>query len=200
MESRTKFEKAVKAASDPAARIEIFGAMLARASGLGAKLVIAGGSAITIYSHGRWVSDDLDVVGDKAKIVPVLKGWGFGAIEDRDGRVYWSREDLALFVDIIDRAPGSGHGRSGHRRTIVTSQGPVQVSAIEGLIVRRLMFWSRNGRPALMDQAALLFESNRDEIDREYLESEVRYERVDDAYRELRRLTRADTASRDGAR
>jgi len=188
MLTKAEFDRTLEAVSDPTARIETLGALLAKASGLGSRLVIAGGSAISVYSHGLWVSDDVDIVGEKRRIVPVLKRWGFVASEDPDGRVYWTRKDLRLVIDIINRAPGSGSGRSGRLRTMVTGSGPVQVSAVEDLILRRLVFWSRNGEPVLMDQAVALFDANREEVDIDYLEGEVRWERVEDAYQELRRL------------
>ncbi|MGP8077115.1 MAG: hypothetical protein ACLQD8_04820 [Thermoplasmata archaeon] len=188
MVTKAEFDRILHRISDPTARIQTIGALLARDSGLGPRLVIAGGSAVSIYSHGRFVSGDVDIVGEKGRIVPVLEGWGFTPLEDPDGRVYWTRADLELVVDIIHRSPESGSGRSGRPRTFVTDHGPVRASAVEDLIVRRLVFWSRDGNPELLDQAVVLFGTNREEIDIEYLEGEVRWERVERAYRELRRL------------
>jgi hypothetical protein len=188
MRSKAEFDRILRATRSLTARIETFGALLAEDSGLGSRLVLAGGSAISIYSHGRFTSGDVDIVGDKGRIVPVLRGWGFAPVEDPDGRVYWTRPDLGLVVDILHRSPRSGSGRSGRLRTIVTDYGPVRVSAIEDLIVRRLVFWSRDGKTELMDQAVALYFENREEIDISYLEGQVRWEKVDVAYRELRRL------------
>jgi len=188
MRSKAEFDEILKAIRDPTSRIETFGALLAKDSGLGPRLVLAGGSAISIYSHGRFTSGDVDVVGEKGRIVPVLKRWGFAPAEDPDGRVYWTRADLELVIDILHRSPSSGSGRSGRLRTIMTDYGPVRASAIEDLIVRRLVFWSRDGKAALLDQAVALFIENREEIDIPYLEGEVRWEKIDAAYQELQRL------------
>jgi hypothetical protein len=191
MLSRQAFDRAILATSDPATRIETFGALLAKASRT--KPIIAGGSAITIYTSGRHTSDDIDVVGEKARLVPVLEKWGFAPEEDpEDHRVYWNREDLGLSIDIVHRSPGSGSGRSGVPRTIETSHGPVRASALEDVIVRRLVFWSRSGKPVLMDQAVVVFRSHEDDIDLEYLEGEVRWEGVEAAYAEMRRLAQTD--------
>lgn len=189
MRPKTQFDRILGAISDPVERIQTLGALLAKDSGLGSRLVIAGGSAISIYSEGRYVSEDIDVVGGKERIAPVLERWGFAPVNDPDGRVYWARADLGLLVDIVHRSAGKGSGRSGRPRTIVTDYGPVQVSAVEDLIVRRLVLWSRYGKPELIDQAVALYTSNRDEVDDAYLEGEVRWERVEKAYRELRRLS-----------
>jgi hypothetical protein len=191
MLTKAEFDEALRPVSNRGERIATFGALLARESRLGSKLVVAGGSAIMVYSQGRYSSDDIDLVGEKRRIVPVLRRWGFTPEEDPDGRVYWRRDDLALAVDIIARPGRVGSGTSGPARTIMTREGPVRVSAVEDLIVRRLVFWSRGGRPELIDQAVGLLVEHGDEVDLEYLEGEVRYEKVEDAYRELRRLVDA---------
>lgn len=195
MLTRTKFDELIRPISDPAKRIALFGALLARESGLAAKLVVTGGSAMAVYSHSQISSADVDIVGDSRKIVPVLERWGFiGEDDPKDGRKYWRRDDLSLAIDIIHRMRRSGSGRSGTTRVISTTEGDVYLAAIEDLIVRRLVFWSRDGTPALIDHAVLLFVEYNDEIDIEYLELEVRYEKVEEAYRELRRL--AEIAAR----
>ncbi|MGA7846082.1 MAG: hypothetical protein WCB18_03215 [Thermoplasmata archaeon] len=186
MRAKAEFDATISKVSDPARRIATFGAMLAKDSGLGSRLVIAGGSAITVYSHGQFTSEDVDVVGERSRISPVLKRWGFRLEEGEDGRPYWRRDDLGLLVDIIHRSESSGSGRSGVPRTFKTTEGPVRASAVEDLVVRRLVFWSRSGKSSLLEQAVLLFAENRDEIDLDYLEGEVKYEGVEEAYRELR--------------
>jgi hypothetical protein len=187
MLSREAFDKAIRTVSDPATKIATFGALLSKASGLGARLTIVGGSAITVYAGSRFVSEDVDVVGEKMRIVPVLRTWEFKSQTDADGRVYWGRDDLGLFVDIVHRRMSSGSQRSGRARTFVTAEGPVRVSAVENLIVRRLAFWSREGKPGLIDQAIVLYAENKDDLDMEYLEAEIRREGVGAAYRELRK-------------
>ncbi|HEV2519380.1 MAG TPA: hypothetical protein VGX00_02000 [Thermoplasmata archaeon] len=192
MLTRLEFDALLRPVSDPGKRIALFGALLARESGLNAKLEVTGGSAMTVYSQSRISSADVDIVGDRRRIVPVLRRWGFIAQEDpEDGRVYWRREDHSLAVDIVRRGRRAGSGRSGTSRVIATEAGDVYLTAIEDLIVRRLVFWSRDGTPALLDHAVLLFLEHSDEIDLDYLEFEVRYEKIDVAYRELRRLAEA---------
>ncbi|HEV2166699.1 MAG TPA: hypothetical protein VGS23_06990 [Thermoplasmata archaeon] len=197
MLTRAKFDEALGWSSEPGKRIAVFGALLAHETGLGPGLVITGGSAMTIYSENRISSDDVDVVGDRRKITPILKRWGFTPEEDPDdGRVYWRRDDLSLAVDIIHRSGKAGPGRPGSPQMISTGSGIVYVAAVEDLIVRRLVFWSREGNPKLLDHAVLLFFEYRSEIDLEYLEGEVRYERVEAAYRELRRLAESSAGPR----
>lgn len=158
------------------------GALLARDTGLGERLVIVGGSAITIYTRGAYVSGDFDVVGGKTRIVPTLRKWGFSF----DGR-YWRRNDLGLAVE-----PGGRQyfGLLARTTVLVTEVGPVRLAAPEDLIVRRLIYakgeYGAKSRKAL-DEAVLLYERFGETLDRDYLEREVRYERVLEPYQEMQR-------------
>lgn len=197
MLTRIEFDKILRSSRNEADKVQRFGAVLAGATGLGRNLVIVGGSAITVYTEGRYTSGDIDVLGSRDRIVPVLKRWVFEPEDDPDGRRYWTRPDLGLLVDILHRPANSGPGRSGRLSTFVTDYGPVRVSAIEDLIVRGLMKWSRGTGSTNLDQAVDLFVSHRDGIDTDYLEAQVRYERVQAGYAEMVRL--ADTEDKDYA-
>jgi len=179
----------------PTDKIESFGALLSRDVGARARVVIAGGSAATVYTGGGYISGDIDVVGPRPLIEAVLKRWGFVPEADTDGRVYWSRDDLGLFVDILHRTGGPGRG--GRPLVLRTRYGPVRISAVEDVIVRRLVFWSRDGHPELLVQAVDLYKSRRDRLDLEYLLAEVRYERVEQAFDEMRRLADSPRRRRD---
>ncbi len=135
------------------------------------------------------MSGDVDVVGRRDLISPILRGWGFTAEKDPDRRVDWTRADLGLFVDIIHRE--RGHGRTGTPRRISTKLGPVWVSAAEDLILGRVVRWSRNGQTQMMDQAVELFVTSGGTLAADYLGAQVHYERVQEAYSELQRLARA---------
>ena len=163
-------------AAGPAGKVETFGALLGNAVGTRNRVVIAGGSAATVYTGGEYVSGDIDVVGPRHAIEAVLKRWGFSPETDSDGRVYWSRNDLALFVDIIHRR--AGHGRGGRPLVVRTPYGPVYISAVEDYRPRRLVFWSRGGKPELLAQAVDLYQRRREKLDPDHLLAEVRYEGV----------------------
>lgn len=186
--TRRAFDEAMASSSEPHERVAAFGALLGRAVGPGISVVVAGGSAISIWTQGRYVSGDIDIVGRKSRIVPVLRSWGFG-LEQEGARSYWVRGDFGLAVDVIDRDDYVGFSEGLLR--IETPYGPVLVAAVEDLIVRRLVFWTREGKPELLDQAVMLFSESRSDLDREYLESQVRYERVERAYAAMQRLAQA---------
>src|SRR5690242_3698968 len=98
---RRAFRRALRDAPSEGARIAWFGALLARESGLRDQLIIVGGSAIEIYlTSSRYVSEDIDIVGEKRAIAPVLRRWGFIEKEGRDRRVYWMKRGLG-YVDLV---------------------------------------------------------------------------------------------------
>jgi hypothetical protein len=186
MIDRAEFESTLGHTQRTDERFALLGALLAKESGLGDRLVIEGGSAITIYTNGEYVSGDFDVVGGKTKIVPVLRRWGFHC----DGR-YWRRDDLGLMVE-----PGRARyvGNLARVARFDTPAGPVRLAAPEDLIVRRLVYakgqHGAKSRKAL-DEAVLLWNRFQDSIDRNYLDLEVRFERVEAPFEEMIRRARA---------
>jgi hypothetical protein len=187
--ARSTFESAISSRAEPHERIAIFGALLAKDVGPRFDVIVTGGSAVSIWTHGAYVSGDIDVVGLRSRIVPVLARWGFTPDNDPDGRQYWSREDLQLAVDIINRKDYSGN--TEWILTLETPFGSVKVAAVEDLIVRRLVFWNRDGKDELLDQAVALFADNRSKLDSEYLMAQAKYEEIDEAYEEMVRLADA---------
>jgi hypothetical protein len=194
MVTRQEFERVLKRAKSAGERVAVLGALLARASGLGDRLVVVGGSAISVYTGGAYVSEDIDIVGRKDRLAPVLRRWGF-EFDEVKGRGYWIRADLKILVDVIDRAAYVGLAQG--TRTQATRAGPVRVAAVEDLIVRRLIFAKRGRNPELLDQATLLWLRYGSELDRVYLDYQVRYEDVADLYRDLMRRAKSVSKARD---
>lgn len=149
-------------------------------------VIVTGGSAISIWTHGAYVSGDIDLVGVRSRIVPVLRRWGFNPYDDPDGRRYWSRDDLEMAIDVINRKDYSGNVEG--LLSLETPFGPVKVAAVEDLIVRRLVFWKRDGKDELLDQAVALFVDSQSKLDSEYLHAQIKYERIEDAYQAMVRL------------
>lgn len=165
-----EFDKIIASAPRPEDRITWFGALLTKESRTSVEVV--GGSAVEIYlSSAEYISQDVDLVGDRKRITPVLRRWGFRHVEGRSRRVYWFKDTIGL-VDIV----GAGD-RSGLRpRRVETPHGPVLVSAVEPLIVRRLMRAHREKSDDLFGQAVRL--AKRRNLDWDYLEVMSKYEGV----------------------
>lgn len=71
---RKEFERTLATARTEDERLSWFGALLTRESKQEGRLMIVGGSAIEINLSGsKYVSMDIDVVGDKEAIAVVLR-------------------------------------------------------------------------------------------------------------------------------
>ena len=166
----TKFDKIIATAPKPEDRIAWFGALLAREAKSSVEIV--GGSAIEIYlTSDDYVSQDVDLVGRRNRIAPVLRRWKFQLVEGRSHRAYWVKKPVGL-VDLV--GPGD---RSGLRPSrFQTPYGPVLLSAVEPLILRRLIRSSREDSDELYDQAVKLARGRK--LDWEYLEAMAVYEGI----------------------
>ncbi len=177
-----EFDRVVASASTPEERIAWFGALLARESKTDIEIV--GGSAIEIYlSSANYVSQDIDLVGRGDRIKPVLQKWGFERVEGRSHRVYWFRSVVGL-VDVV----GAGDRSGLQPRRVETPHGPVLVSAIEPLIIRRLTRAHREESKELYVQAVEL--ARRGNLDWEYLETMARFEGVATLLTKLRKAVK----------
>jgi hypothetical protein len=177
-----ELDRILASASSGAQRIEWFGALLAKESGLGRRLVIVGGSAIEVYlSSDRYVSEDIDVVGDRRRIAPVLRRWGFEPEQGRDARTYWSKTGLGK-VDLVGSADRAGLPS----RMRGTKYGPVRLGPVEYLIVRRLMRSGREHDVELFRQAEALAVDYGPSLDWDYLRGQASYEGVLPLFERLR--------------
>ncbi|MGI0130708.1 MAG: hypothetical protein ACREEC_11265 [Thermoplasmata archaeon] len=178
-----EFDKIVASAPKPEDRVTWFGALLSKEGRT--EVEIVGGSAIEIYlSSARYISQDVDLVGRKDRITPVLHRWRFQQVEGRSHRVYWIKRPIGL-VDIV----GAGD-RSGLRpRQVETPYGPVLVSAVEPLIVRRLTRAHREKSEELFAQAVEL--AKQGALDWEYMDAVTSYEGAASLLKKLRKIVQA---------
>ncbi len=173
-----EFDRIIASAPRPEDRIAWFGALLTKESR--AEVEIVGGSAIEIYlSSSDYISQDVDLVGRKERIPPVLRRWKFRQLEGRSHRVYWFKKAIGL-VDIV----GAGDRSGLPPRRLETPYGPVLVSAVEPLMIRRLIRARRQRSDEFFGQAVRL--AKRGRLDWEYLETMARYEQVAPLLKQLR--------------
>jgi hypothetical protein len=174
-----EFDRTIRRAPTPEDRLAWFGALLASEARTHVELV--GGSAIEIYlSSNEYVSQDVDLVGERRSLAEVLRRWGFREVEGRSRRIYWVKEAVGL-VDLVGAMDRSGLPP----RRIETPVGPVLLSALEPLIVRRLMRSKREGSDAMFRQAVML--GRLGSLDWDYLESEAKFEQITPLLRRLKR-------------
>jgi hypothetical protein len=182
---RRAFESAISGAPTEEDRLAYFGALLARESGLGNRLILVGGSAIEIYLTAEvYTSQDIDIVGTKAAVVPILLKWGFAEETGRSHRVYWVKDGLGQ-VDLVGASDRSGLPP----RAWPTPFGEVMIGPVEFLIVRRLMRAARERSPDLFRQAELMAVRYRKDLDWDYIRSMAKSENVLPLFKQLQERT-----------
>jgi hypothetical protein len=133
------------------------------------------------------------LVGDVAHIERALEKSGFRQVQGRSHRKYWT-DNLVGLVDVV----GSADRSSLPPRNVTTPYGPVFLSAPEPLIIRRLSRSEREKSRELFRQAVSFARPGN--LDWEYLESEARYEKVEEQLHEVRKLSDSRRPKIAGAR
>ncbi len=180
--SREEVAQVLRSQQDAATRHLYFCALLSREAGeLVAPVIVVGGSAIEIYTKGELVSGDIDLVGNRAALARILESWGF-ARQDRE----WFSKEWRIAVDLVSDLSGLTGSRT-RVRTIVTPYGPVQLAAVEDLMIKRLVSAKYWQIPSDREHAAILARRYRDELDRDYLSETAKRAEVADEWIELER-------------
>jgi len=188
---RREFEAALSRAPSEEDRLAYFGALLARESGLGSRLILVGGSALEVYLTSEvYTSQDIDVVGAKSVLRPILTKWGFSEEQGRSHRIYWVKEGLGQ-VDLVGAKDRSGLPA----RPWPTPYGDVMLGSVEYLILRRLTRSAGERSPALFRQAEALAIRYRKGLDWDYLRVMAKAENVLPLLEQLRKRTRGPLRS-----
>ncbi len=173
-----EFARSIRGAPRPEDRRTWFAALLRKETRR--KVQVVGGSAIEVYlSSAKYVTADVDIVGDRVRIEAVLARWRFRRVTGRSHRAYWSHPDLGL-VDVVGTTDKFGLPP----RKVPTPYGVALVGAPEPLIVRRLYRSLRERSDGLFAEAVAL--GRLGGLDWDYLESEARFEGVESLLVRLR--------------
>jgi hypothetical protein len=171
----------LSAATTPTERNLFFAALLRATAGVSPdRFIVVGGSAIEVYTLGRYTSGDIDIVTEeRERVEAVLRSWSFQAT----GRI-WIHEPLGLVVDLV-KAPYTG---SGDRTTLATTPfGPVRLAAPEDLLVKRLSSTRHWGVRGDFEHAKLLALQFGATLDWDYVERFAVEHQVLDLVNELRK-------------
>lgn len=141
----------------------------------GIEFIVVGGSAVELYSFGKYQSGDIDVVSSGSDtLADILTENGF----TRRGKDFIS-EELGIFIEIPGRTLAGDPGRI---KTFVIQEGlEIPVIGIEDLIIDRLqacVFWKYETD---CEWAENLLNKYRNELDMDYLTSRAQNEKVDSA-------------------
>jgi len=173
----------LRSQGNPATKDLYFCALLSREAGdQDTPVVVVGGSAIEIYSEGKYVSGDIDLVGSRTVLAGILESWAF-THENRE----WYNPEWRVAVDLVNEND-SFTGSRRLIRTLVTPYGPVRLAAIEDLIIKRLLSAKYWEIPSDREHAAILARKYQDELDREYLSDSAKRAAVADEWMELERM------------
>lgn len=171
MRSADEIGRILAAQSNRSQKTLFFSALLA-AEADNPGMVVVGGSAIEIYTQGAYVSGDIDVVGDRPRLLRVLENWGF----KKEGRI-WHHTGWALVVDVPSL---EYHGSFDRTRLVSTPFGGVRLAAVEDLLVSRLIssrYWEI---PKDFDHAVLLAIRYRSSVDWDYVVERATFDQVQD--------------------
>ena len=153
-----------------------------RAAGLQCP-VLVGGAALQLWTTGRYVSGDFDLVGvDPTPMESALIARGFRR-EDRPGHLLRGlyHPELDLGVEFVSGRLFDGNADLERLRLVTIDPGSrVLVIPVEDVIADRLGQYVSNpaGSRDLLRQAVLAW-SLADEIDRAYLDARIRTETLD---------------------
>lgn len=145
-------------------------------------LIVVGGSAAEVYTRAAYASGDLDIVGSRDALVPVLLEWGFR----KSSRQLWAHQEWKIVVDLVKELYRYNGSRE-RTRLITTPYSSMRVEAIEDSIVRRLIqakHWQVRGD---FDWAVALADLEAASIDWSYAEAYAKSELVADLLAEVRK-------------
>ncbi len=129
------------------------------------KPILVGGSAVEFYTRGTCKSIDIDLLGDRDSLIPVLDEMGFS----KSGRHWFYTKDVG--IEIV------GNSAEGRRVNEILHEGkPIRVLSIEDLIVDRLNACKHWKSQYDCEQAQILSEVYSNKLDMEYLKKRMKEE------------------------
>ncbi|MGD1075335.1 MAG: hypothetical protein ABR903_04565 [Thermodesulfovibrionales bacterium] len=144
------------------------------------EIVIVGGSAVELYSFGKYLSGDIDIVSPASySIGEKLESLGFF----KRGK-NWISEELGLFMDIPASALAGDPARV--REVAIGDGFSVKVIGVEDLIVDRLNACVHWKFETDCEWASYLIRKFEKEIDLDYLMKRAAEDKVDAKLNELR--------------
>ena len=112
--------------------------------------VLVGGAVVSIYSGGRYVSDDLDFVSwlDERRRRPAMTALGFA----KRG-AYWIHPDTELFVQFVNPPVMVGGKHVRQAATLPTRAGPLRILSPLDCVLDRLAWHLDRGDAETLAQA-----------------------------------------------
>jgi hypothetical protein len=123
----------------------------ALAAELGDHPTLVGGAAVAIYTEGRFVSDDLDIVSYRAKreIAPIMKAAGFV-----NRGHHWEHPQTKLLIQFISPPIMIGRSYVARPDKVATRTGELPVISAFHSACDRLAWFLSDGDPQTLEQCA----------------------------------------------
>lgn len=149
--------------------------------GVGSDFIVVGGSALEIYSFGKYVSGDIDVIStDRYGLIGKLEDIGFVR---KPGAKIWISEELRLFFEIPSNVLQGDYEKAAG---IDVGQGIIiKVIGVEDLILDRLNSCVHWKYETDCEWAEYLLSKYKDRIDMGYLQTQAQKQEVLDKLQEI---------------
>jgi len=125
----------------------------------GIDTVLSGGSCVQIYSHGKYTSDDIDLIdrfnGGHSLIKKVMFDMGF-----REHNRYFVHEDTSLFIEFPRGPLGVGDAPVNNIATLEEETGILKLLTPTDCIKDRLAAYYHWDDPQGLEQAVWVAEQN----------------------------------------
>jgi hypothetical protein len=116
---------------------------------LGDQPVLVGGAVVSIYTEGRYLSDDLDIVTwrDNRKLRPVMAGLGFA-----EKGSYWEHPETNLLVQFLDSPVMIGRKHVKVPSRLRTKAGELPIISPLDSACDRLAWFLSDSDPQTLEQ------------------------------------------------
>jgi len=125
----------------------------------GIEVVLSGGSCVTIYSHDKYVSRDLDFVhtwySSKRKLQETMLGLGF-----REEAGVFHHPETELLIDIRPPPPAIGDERIEHFAEMSFATGTLKLLSATDCVKDRLTWYYHDGDRQGLVQAQMVSQEN----------------------------------------
>jgi len=153
----------------------------------GVSVVLSGGSVVSIYASDEYVSFDLDFVrtGLAAKVDAAMQELGF----EKKGR-HWTHPRTDYWVEFLAGPVAVGDEVVTEFADRKTPHGVLRLLAPTECVMDRLVNYFHNGDLECLDQAVVVAQRERKQVDLERIEAWSRGERAHEKFQEFKRRLR----------
>ncbi len=132
----------------------------------GIDTVLSGGCCVELYSHGRYTSDDIDLIdrfnGGHRKIKEVMASLGF---KEYKMKRYFTHKDTALFVEFPRGPLGVGDAPVAEVAQRITDTGTLKLLTPTDCIKDRLSAYYHWDDRQSLEQATWVAQKNQFDLD-----------------------------------